>query len=172
MSEWKEGDIAEWGGKLMVCVPQHTKGCVYRKGAYWLYTEKAPQVKLSKEDLEYFRKQGERLRRERKIYNRNQAAHISDNYGKDEVLIGGRRWWITEHISAPLKEAKKDLVYKGQMLSYKTGEVVKKGLPGAGIKRSAQLIAIVLMAFFAFLVYIIFVKGKGAEGVSVSAVGK
>ena len=68
MGEWKEGDIVEWGGKLMVCVPQYTKGAVYRKGAYWLYTEKTSEVKLSKKDLEYFREQGERLRRERKIY--------------------------------------------------------------------------------------------------------
>lgn len=168
---WKEGDIAEWGGKLMVCVPQRTKGAVYRKGAYWIYSEKAEKVSLSKKDLEFFREQGERLRRERKIYNRNQPVHISDNYGKDETLIGGRKWWVTEHITAPIKEGKKDLVYKGQMLSYRTGEHIKKVMPGAGIKRSAQLIAIVLMGFIVLLIYIVFVKGKGAEGVTVGQVG-
>lgn len=41
-----------------------------------------------------------------------------------------------------------------------------------GLKRSLQTTAIVVMLFVALLIYIVFVKGKGAEGVSVSAVGK
>ena len=41
-----------------------------------------------------------------------------------------------------------------------------------GIKKSLQVTGLVLIAFVLVIFYIIFVKGKGAEGVSVSAVGK
>ena len=167
MSEWKEGDIVEIGGKLMVCVPHRTKGAVYRDGAYWLYTEKSPKVRLTPKNLQYFREEGKRLRKERKIYNRNQPVHISDNYGEKEMLIGGRHWWLTEHVTAPVKEAGKDVSYAARSA---VGGVAKTVSGAGGIKRSAQLVAIVMMAFIGLLIYIIFVKGRGAQGVTV--VGK
>lgn len=43
---------------------------------------------------------------------------------------------------------------------------------GGGLVRSLQTTAIVLMLFVLAIFYLIFVRGKGAEGVSVSAVGK
>ena len=43
-------------------------------------------------------------------------------------------------------------------------------LPG-GIMRAFQLSAVVLMLFFALIIYLIFVRGKGAEGVTVGQVG-
>jgi len=53
------------------------------------------------------------------------------------------------------------------------GERAKNLIPDAGgLKQSLQVTGLVIMAFFALLLYIIFVRGKGAEGVSVSAVGK
>jgi len=40
------------------------------------------------------------------------------------------------------------------------------------LKRSLQTMGLVLMLFVALLVYLVFVKGKGASGVNVTAVGK
>jgi hypothetical protein len=46
------------------------------------------------------------------------------------------------------------------------------GMPEiGGIKRSLQTTAVVVMIFFALLIYIVFVKGKGASGVTVGQVG-
>ena len=42
---------------------------------------------------------------------------------------------------------------------------------GGGIMRAFQLSAIVLMLFVALIIYIIFVRGKGASGVTVGQVG-
>lgn len=42
---------------------------------------------------------------------------------------------------------------------------------GADIKRSAQVTGMVIMIFVALLVYLMFVKGKGGEGVTVAQVG-
>ena len=46
------------------------------------------------------------------------------------------------------------------------------GETGKSIKRSLQVTGAVLIGVLLLVVYIVFVKGKGAEGVSVSAVGK
>ena len=43
---------------------------------------------------------------------------------------------------------------------------------GGGLKGTIASVGLVLMLFVALIIYLIFVRGKGAEGVSVSAVGK
>lgn len=46
------------------------------------------------------------------------------------------------------------------------------GIDTGGLKGTVASIGLVLMLFVALIIYLIFVRGKGAEGVSVSAVGK
>ena len=170
------GEIVELNGRIMKCVPQYTNGAVYRKGAYFVYAdvgEAVAGVTLSEKDLVYFRKVGEDLRKERGLLSRNAPVHISDAYEEDEILIGGWKWSFTKGVTAPIKEAGKDIKYTIKKtvggVSGKIGEATG-GL--GGIKQSMQIIAVVVMLFIAAIIYIIFVKGKGAEGVSVSAVGK
>lgn len=45
------------------------------------------------------------------------------------------------------------------------------GEVGADIKKSAQMTGMVIMIFVALLVYLIFVRGKGGEGVTIGSVG-
>lgn len=164
---YKIGQIVEIGGRIMECVPQRTRGAMYRKGAYFIYADdKKVASKLNDAQIAYYRKLGKELRKERGIINRNQPVAISDIYAEDEGLIGGRKWWLTKSVVRPIKEAK-----------YAVGGVVQGAISGVkeaggGIKGMIASVGIVLMLFVALIVYIIFVRGKGAEGVSVSAVGK
>jgi hypothetical protein len=62
----KMGEVREIGGKLMECVPERTKGRMYRKGCYWVYTEKPKTPVMEQSDYEYY----ERIGKEAKAMER------------------------------------------------------------------------------------------------------
>ena len=59
----KIGEVREIGGESMECVPERTKGRMYRKGCYWVYTQKPKTPVMEKSDYEYY----ERLGKEAKV---------------------------------------------------------------------------------------------------------
>jgi hypothetical protein len=93
--------------------------------------------------------------------------------------------WVYDNITKPkLEESIRAVMPEKDPLAswlqdpvtgkWKGGDIKKPVLPQfkmGGIKRSLQTTAIVVMIFFALLIYIVFVKGKGASGVTVGQVG-
>ena len=161
---YKIGQIATIGGRNMVCIPQRTKGAFYRLGYYWTYTDKVKtKVEMSKTDLEYYKKKGETLRKERAWHNKNQPVHISDAYVDDEILIGGRIWGLTRYVEAPAKEkigGAKAIVgggaTKAKAIVSGGATKIKSGLSGVtgSITKAWWKIAIILVIAAIIILYV------------------
>ena len=104
-------------------------------------------------------------------------TRMEEKYGK-EIEAGG--FGSQEEFEKAMDEARKKDYWDAlpnfrlpdwHMPDISFPEMPKVGDSIGGFKRSLQTTAVIVMIFFALLIYIIFVKGKGASGVTVGQVG-